>query len=143
MKRVELDRVDLALGILGAIDRALDRVAKLADIARPGIMFKLIFDRLRKAGPVGPLQFDRHPPPEMLGKQRDVALARSQRGQGDDFEAQPIEQVGAEPALVDQSRQMLVGCGDDADVDLDRPGCADAGDLALFDRAQETVLRGR
>ena len=44
-------------------------------------------------------------------------LARAQRRQGDDLERQAVEQVGAEPALVDQPRQMLVGRGDDADVD--------------------------
>ena len=65
------------------------------------------------------------------------------RRQGHDLEAQPVEQIGAEAALVDQPRQMLVGRGDDADVDLDRLGRADAGDLAIFDRAQQPVLRRR
>ena len=37
--------------------------------------------------------------------------------------------------------QILVGRGDDAHVDRDRLGRADAGDLAIFDRAQQPVLR--
>ena len=66
--------------------------------------------------------------------------AVAQRRQGDDLEAQPVEQVGAEAALLDQPRQMLVGRGDDADVDLDRPARADPRHLAIFDRAQQPVL---
>ena len=52
MERVELDLVDLAFGVFGAIDCALDRIAKLADIARPGLGFELVLDRLREARPV-------------------------------------------------------------------------------------------
>ena len=81
--------------------------------------------------------------PKCSASKRDVALAHAQRRQRDDLEAQPVEQIGAEAALVDQARQMLVGGGDDADVDLDRLGRADAGDLAIFDRAQQPVLRRR
>ncbi len=36
---------------------------------------------------------------------------------------------------------MLVGRGDDADVDGERPARADPGHLAIFDRAQQAVLR--
>ena len=35
---------------------------------------------------------------------------------------------------------MFVGGGDDPDVDLQRPGRADPGDLAIFDRAKKPVL---
>ena len=55
---------------------------------------------------------------------------------------QPVEQIGAELALVDLRREILVGRGDDADVDRDRLGRADPRDLAIFDRAQQPVLRG-
>ena len=43
--------------------------------------------------------------------------------------------------LVDLRRQILVGGGDDADVDADRLGCADARDLAIFGGAEQPVLR--
>ena len=79
----------------------------------------------------------------MLGEQRNVALAGVERRQGHDFERQPIEQVGAEAALLDQPGKMLVGRGDDPHVDRDRLGRADAGDFAIFDRAQQPVLRRR
>ena len=39
-------------------------------------------------------------------------------------------------------RQVFVGRGDDPNVDRNRLGRADAGDLAIFDRAQQPVLGG-
>ena len=45
------------------------------------------------------------------------------------------------PRLVDEARQMLVGGGDNAHVDLDRLRRADAVNLAIFDGAQQAVLR--
>ena len=79
----------------------------------------------------------------MLGQQRNIAPARTKRRQGHDLERQPVEQVGAKPAFLDQLRQMLVGRRDNADVDLDRLGRTDARDFAIFDRAKQPILRGR
>ena len=78
----------------------------------------------------------------MLGEQRDVALACAQRRQGDHFERQPVEQIGAELALVDLRRKILVGGRDDAHVDRDRLGRADAGDLAIFDARSSRSCAG-
>ena len=64
-------------------------------------------------------------------------------GKRDDLERQAVEQVGAKAALVDQRGQMLVGRGDDAHVDADRLRRADPRDFAIFDRAQQPVLRRR
>ena len=132
---------DRALGVLVTIDRALDDVAELADVTRPVVGLEQRLRRVAEAGPVRPFELGRHAPPEMLGEQGNVALAHAQRGQRDDLEAQAVEQIGTEATLVDQARQMFVGGGDDANIDLDGLGRADAGDLAIFDRAQQPVLR--
>ena len=79
----------------------------------------------------------------MFGEQRNVAVPEAKRRKRHDFEAKPVEQVGAKPALVDHPRKMLVGSGDDPDVDPDRPRRTDPGDLAIFDRAKQPLLRGR
>ena len=79
----------------------------------------------------------------MFSEQRDVTRPRAKRRQRDHLKAQPVEQIGAEAALLHQPRQMLVGCSDDAYVDADWLGRADAGDLAIFDRAQQPILRRR
>ncbi len=65
-----------------------------------------------------------------------------QRRKRNDLEAQPVEQVGAEASFLGQPGQVLVGRGDDADVDPQRARRADPGDLAIFDRAQQAFLRG-
>ena len=77
----------------------------------------------------------------MFRQQRHVALAQPQRRQRDDLKAQPVEKIGAKLALVRQARQMFVGGSDDADIDLDRTAGANARHLAIFDRAQQPVLR--
>ena len=143
MERVELDRVDRPFRIFPAIDGALDDVAKLADVARPAVALHLRHRLVGKARPVRPFELGRHPPREMLDEQRDIALAGAQRRQGDHFERQAVEKVGAEPRLLDQSRQMLVGGGDNPDVDRDRLRRADPGDLAIFYGPQQPVLGGR
>ncbi len=53
----------------------------------------------------------------MVGEDRDVAAPVAQRRQGDDLERQPVEQVGAEAVALGEPGQILVGRGDDPDVD--------------------------
>src|SRR5437868_4462846 len=52
MEWIELDLVDLTLRVLVAIDRALDRVAQLANIARPMIGLQRGHRARREPGPV-------------------------------------------------------------------------------------------
>jgi hypothetical protein len=87
------------------------------------------------------LQLGGHAAAEMVGQHGHVALAHAQRGQGDHLEAQAVEQVGAEAALRGHARQVFVGGRHDAHVDPDRAAGADAGDFAIFDRAQQAFLR--
>ena len=77
----------------------------------------------------------------MVGKDGNVARAVPERRQRHDLERQPVEEVGAEAVLVGEARQILIGRRDDADVDLHRPRGADPGHLAIFDHAQEPLLR--
>src|SRR3712207_7121324 len=67
----------------------------------------------------------RSPAGEMVGEDRNVAAPVTERRQGDDFEGEPVEQVGAEAVALGEPRQVLVGRGDDADVDIDRSRSAD------------------
>ncbi len=78
----------------------------------------------------------------MVRQDGNVAAPVAERRQGHHLEGQAVQKVGAEPILLDQLRQMLVGRGDDADVDLNRPRRADARDFAIFDRAEQPILGG-
>ncbi len=77
----------------------------------------------------------------MFSQHRDVAFAHPERRQGDNLEAQPIQQVGAEPSLLRELRQILVRGRDDPDVDIDRSRRTDPRHFAVFDRAQQSLLR--
>ena len=98
------------------------------------------FGLIGEAGEAAPAEFDRHAPREMVRQQRDILLARAQRRQRHHLEAQPVEQVGAKPALLRHEREILVGRGNDPHVDPDRTGRADPRHLAIFDRAQQAFL---
>ena len=141
---IELDRVDLPFRIVGTINRALDRrcAARGHCPAR---------DRPR-ARPCA-----RGEKPGQLVQSSSTAMRRpkcsASRGMS------PLRAwSGGRVTTSNDSRssrsarnrpsstirgKILVGCRDDPDVDRDRLGRADAGDLAIFDRAQQPVLRRR
>src|SRR3954451_6464180 len=120
MEWVELDLVDRAFGIFVTVHGALDGIAQLTHIAWPVIGFESGSGSRGEARPVGPVQLHRHSSPEMLREQRYVTLPSPQRWQGDDFERQAVEKVGAELPLVDLGGQILIGRRNDAHVDADR-----------------------
>ncbi len=117
VERIELDIIDWLRRVRPAVDRAFDDVAKLADIARPQICVHGARRHFAETGPARPFEFGRHPPPEMFGQHFDIAVAHAQRRQRNDLEAQPVEQVGAEPFGLDHLWKVLVGGTDDPDID--------------------------
>ncbi len=124
-----------------AVDRTLDDVAQFADIAGPVVGLQHGHGFGREAGPGIPFQFGGHAPSVIVGQFVDIAFPRPQRRQVDDLEAQAIEQVRPESAFLCHARQVGIGGGDYAHVDLDRARSPDPGDLPVFDRAQEPLLR--
>ena len=71
---------------------------------------------------------------------RQVVEPIAQRRQVDREDVEPVVEVLAELALRDQRLEVAVGGRDDADVDLDRLGAADALELALLQHAQQLDL---
>ena len=62
------------------------------------------------------------------------------RGQLDGEDIDAIVEILAEPPLLHRPFQVLVGRADDAEVDLDRPRAADAGQLLGLQHPQEIDL---
>src|SRR5262245_54112663 len=119
--------------------RALDLVAKLTDVPGPVVAYEG-FERCRMdAGdaPPVPLASGGH---EALGEQRDVLAPGPQRWELDRERDEPVVQVLTKTALGDLGREVPVGCGDDAHVDLARSRVAHGHDLALLEYAQELCL---
>ena len=65
----------------------------------------------------------------------------AQRRHADRHDAQPIEEILAEPAVGDELVEAAVGRGDDADGDADRLLAADALELAVLQDAKQLGLR--
>ena len=82
----------------------------------------------------------RDPSVFVMGQGVDVLGPLAKCGNAQIDHVQPIEQILAERAVLDRFGQVAVGGGDDADIDLDRLGAADAIDLAFLDGAQQLGL---
>ena len=120
-------------------DRALDRVAQLAHVARPGIgvegLPRLGVEALELlAVLLGELAQEGH------GEQGDVVAPLAQGRHVDVDDVEPVVEVLAEGSLADLLLEVAVGRGDDAHVDLDRLLAADALELALLEHAQDLDL---
>ena len=122
---------------------AMDGVFQLAHIAAPAMAQQQPLGRRRDRARYGTPLASAYLLGEMLGQGADVLGPLAQRGQAQIHDIQAIEQVFAERAVLDGFRQVAVGGGDDADVDLDRLGAADPVDLALLDGAQQLGLQAR
>src|SRR5262249_26013608 len=78
--------------------------------------------------------------PDQIG---NVLRALAQRWHQNRKYVQPIEQVVAEPSLLDRGQEAAVRSGNQPHVDLKRLLAADAVDLAFLDRAQQLDLGGK
>ena len=120
----------------GEEDRgALDEIAQLADIAGPAM--------LGQAGMAGRGQARRlalRAGEEMRDEQGNVAGPLGQRRQVDREDAEAIEEVFAEAALVDRRIDVAMGGGDDADVDRDLAATADSLHRPFLEHAQQLHL---
>ena len=120
-------------------DGAFDGVFEFADVAGPVVideeLHRGVGEIARRLGVVRAVLLE-----EALDEQRDIFFALAQRRQveGDDVEA--MEQIFAEAAFADEFAQIFVGGGEDADVDFDGFGAAEAHELALLDHAQKLGL---
>ena len=76
----------------------------------------------------------------MPGQQRDVLGPLAQGGHAHRHHRQAVEEIAAEGAALHLGLEILVGGGDEADVDVDRPIGPDRGHLLLLDRPQQLRL---
>src|SRR5207249_317608 len=118
----------------------LDQIFQLADVARPPVLLQdshrgigHALNSLAEARVVAPQ--------EKIREQRNIFRPLTQRRQLDRDDVDSIEQVFAEPAVLDGLLQVDVGRGDETELRFDRLGSADALDLAFLNRAQQLRLQ--
>ena len=123
-------------------DQPLDGVLQLADVALPARALQVL-ERRRREALRPPVVVAAEQVGEVLDQRRDVLAAIAQRRHADRDHAEAEVEILAERALLDLLLEVLVGRGDDADVDLDRPRRSEALDFALLQHAQDLGLRLR
>ena len=79
----------------------------------------------------------------MGGQHRDVLGPIAQRRHRDGDDVEPIEQILSKPFLLDHLREILIGRGDDTNIDTDRPRRAEPLELAFLKHAQDLRLGHR
>ena len=124
---------------VGQDDRALDDVAQLAHVSRPGIALQLADGLLgnRLDGlPERPGELVHEFPRE----RRDVLDPFAQRRHDDGEDVEPVEQILAERLVLDGFFEIAVGGGDDPHVDLDRLRAAEALDDTFLKDAEQLDL---
>ncbi len=80
---------------------------------------------------------------EKANEQRDVLAPLRQQRQGNGHHVEPEKQILAETALFHLMLQILVGCGNDPDVEFNGFGAADPEDLAFLENVQQLDLHGQ
>src|SRR5690606_34091195 len=129
-------------GVAAEDHRALDGVLELADVAGPAPGLQGLHGLGREA--VERLAVLRAvPDEEVLGEQRDVAVALAQRRQVHADDVQAVEEVLPEAARLDLLLDVAVARGDDADVGVERLRAAHALVLALLEHPQQPDLHRR
>ncbi|VBB43702.1 hypothetical protein TRIP_B310026 [uncultured Desulfatiglans sp.] len=136
----QIEDVDI---VSGAQDEGmLDGVFEFTRIARPGVVHQDPHGTLRGAfdGQAGlaVLQFD-----EVGDEPGDVLLALAQGRDEDREHLEPVKEILPEGALLDLGEEVLVGGGDDPDVDPALAGFPDAFDFPLLYDPQELHLNER
>ena len=70
----------------------------------------------------------------------DILGALPQRRQGNDLEAQPVEQIGAEPPARHQAGQILIGGAHQPHIHTDRLVRSQPSQLAIFHHPEQAFL---
>src|SRR5690606_9632112 len=116
--------------------RALDEVAKFADIARPVVTHQQRERRLVKAA----FSLRMHPALKVADKRRNILDAVGKAGNLQHDDPQTEEQIFAKLALGDCSAEVLVCRRNDADIDAARLAAADADDRPVLEYAKQLDL---
>jgi hypothetical protein len=119
--------------------RLLNGVLQFAHVARPRAPQDSLEGGLCVSGYRSP-QLSRDFLEQRVGEGPDVLRALS-KGRNDNLDdAQPVEQVAAEPTFCDLLDEIAIGRGDHANVYGPQPVRADAPDLSLLENAQQLHL---
>src|ERR1700730_17026379 len=122
--------------------RALERVVKLADVARPLVAQQHLprfWRKTRGRAPRRSAEFLQ----ERVGQKRDVATALAQGRNVDIEDLQPIKQILPEASLSDSPLQITIARGNHADIGLDQACATESPELPLLQDTKQLRLGHR
>jgi len=132
----------LDIAVIAQHDRSFDVVLQFPDIARPVVVHKLCGCGRRDAvdflSMLSAVFLN-----EMVGQEHDVGPAFSQWRHDDRKDIEPIVEILAEFSLPDGYRQVLVRCGNDSYIRLDRCISANPLKLLFLNDSQQFYLNGK
>ena len=134
------ERVEINFGTGAKDHSSLDTVLKFPDIARPVVSEKSAQRCLGDArdGGAEALVLDFN---EVFDQQGDVfgAFTKGREVDGDDME--PIEEILTEGPFTNPGLEIVVGGGDDSDIDGMSGGGAEGADLTILENAEQFYLQ--
>src|SRR5208337_684707 len=122
--------------------KAFDDIFKLPDIAGPLVSLQA-FDGSLGHLLLGNILLQAVLFEKVLDQKCNVACTFSQRRDMDGNHVQPVEKVLTEFAFSDRTLQILVGCGQNADVDFNRSRSANPLKFGLLKEAKKFDLELR
>lgn len=122
-------------------DEALDEVFELADVAGPGVLFEGREDGVVDAFD-GDGVGDAVDVEEVLGEERDVAVALTEWWELDGDDVDAVVEVFAEAAGACHFFEVFVGGADEAEVDFAEGAAAETLHHVVFEDAEEFGLKG-
>ncbi len=138
---VRTEDVAVNAAILGHHGRPFQAVLQFSDVARPVVLHqqtnRAVAHLERSALTPGDACV------EELSQLRQVFQPVPQRRHEDRHDVEPIVEVFAELARFDLFFQVAIGRGDEADIDRQRLGAADALELSFLQDAQQLGLKRR
>ena len=118
----------------------LDHVAQLADVAGPAITEERVAGVVgQRAG--GPPVVGAGAGQEVLGEEQDVPAPLAQRWQPDGQHRQPVVELLAETAGQYRGLEVVVGRGQDPDVDRFEPRAPEAAHRAVLEDLEQLRLK--
>ena len=131
---------DVDLPLAPQDHQPLDQILELADVARPVVVADPVQSPLGDADGASLALLPVHRFEEMLGEQRNVLPAVSERRNFDREDADPIVEIGAENPIGHFLAQVPVRRRDDSHVDLLGPARAETLELSVLQHAQQLPL---
>ena len=120
-------------------EASLDGVLKLPDVSRPRVSPQQL-DGVPTQRDITPAHLGRERPHERVGQEQHVVSSFPEWGQVHVEDAQPVEEIVAEPPGRHLGHQVTVGGGDQAEIGLERRGPPDPLELSLLKHSEELDL---